>query len=96
MVKLQASTINFIGNEKYNWVFFQQSFKVLPEMSVIKSLKGSYFSCKLRQNLFLVMFQVFLIQIVPLVLEGYDINWKEIWSYNTGCYCGQKNEKSGL
>ena len=65
-------------------------------MLVMKSLKESDFSCKLWQSLFLVIFQVFLIQIVPLVLEGYDIKWKEIWSYNTGCYYGPKNETSGL
>ena len=26
LVKFQASTRNFIGNVKYNWVFFQQIF----------------------------------------------------------------------
>ena len=62
-------------------------------MSVMKSLN---FSCKLWQSLFLVIFQVFLIQIVPLVFEGYDIKWKEIWSYNTVCYYGPKNDTSGL
>ena len=33
---------------------------------------------------------------VPLVIEGYDTNWKEIWSYNTDCYYGPKNETYGL
>ena len=33
---------------------------------------------------------------VPLVIEGYDTNWKEIWSYNTDCFYGPKNETYGL
>ena len=60
LVKFQASTRNFIGNVKYNWVFFQQIFKALLEISLMKSLKESDLSGKLLWSLFLVRFQVFL------------------------------------
>ena len=58
LVNLQASTRNFNGNLKCNWVFFPEICKAFLEMSVMKSLKESVFCCKLWRSLFLVKLQV--------------------------------------
>ena len=69
LVKLQAFIRN-VSNRAWDWVYFYQRFRDLLDLTVMKSLTESVFSCRLWQTLFLVKFHIFAINGRERVCDG--------------------------